>query len=71
MSQKTAKRLRKMFDLSAPTAYQHHHVKTVMVDTGRIDENGKSVLRPEERINTVCIGERASYQRAKKEVRKC
>lgn len=71
MSHKQAKQLRKDIGYNkatSPAEYKHTPVKTVMVDTGRIDAEGKPVYEPQVRIITECKGLRKAYQLLKKEL---
>lgn len=54
MNGKKAKSLRKRagFVPSAPREYNHATVKTVMVDSGKLDEKGNAIMRPEARITS-------------------
>ncbi len=67
-----AKLLRKalQFVPSQPRDYVTKTVKTVAVDTGRIDEKGNAIMRFENRVNVQASGLRKAYQDAKRHIRK-
>lgn len=70
MSHKQAKRLRKTMNISGEEMRIRHYndtvMRTVMVDTGRIDERGNAIMRPEVRSNRINLGSRAAYQMIKR-----
>lgn len=68
MNNKMAKLLRKLsgFVPSAEREYKNTTMRTVMVDTGRLDENGNAIMRPEARVNVAATGARAHYQQIKR-----
>ncbi len=68
MNGKAAKYLRSLvsFVPSSPREYKNTTMKTLMVDTGRIDEKGNTIMRPEARVTTNVVGERVVYNRVKK-----
>lgn len=70
MSHKQAKRLRKTMNISGEEMrirnYNDTAMRTVMVDTGRIDEKGNAIMRPEVRSNRTNTGLRAAYQMIKR-----
>lgn len=45
-------------------------VKTVAVDTGKLDDKGNAIMRFEQRVNVQATGLRKSYQDAKRHIRK-
>ncbi len=67
-----AKLLRKalQFVPSEPRDYVTRTVKTVAVDTGRIDEKGNAIMRFENRVNVQSTGLRKSYREAKRHIAK-
>lgn len=68
MNGKVAKLLRKMsgFVPSASREYKHTTMRTVMVDTGKMDAEGKAIMHPQACVNTAVVGERAHYQQMKR-----
>lgn len=68
MNGKKSKMLRMMtgFIPSASRSYHERPVKTVMVNTGRMDASGKAIIIPEQRVQVVSTGERFQYQQIKK-----
>ena len=68
MSHKQAKMIRKLigFHPADEREYNTSIVKTVAVDTGRIDANGNAIIDFQQRVTTVAKGLRNAYQRAKK-----
>ncbi|AJT60777.1 hypothetical protein [Citrobacter phage CVT22] len=67
MSHKQAKRLRKDLNIvREDTQYTDKVMRTVMVDTGRIDDKGNAIMRPEVRTMRECKGERFLYQLLKR-----
>lgn len=71
MSHKQAKRLRKEIGYNksaSPAAYTNTPVKTLMVDTGKLDAEGKPIYMPQVRVITTCKGLRSVYQQLKKEL---
>ncbi len=67
-----AKLLRKalQFVPSQPRDYVTKTVKTVAVDTGRIDEKGNAIMRFENRVNVQANGLRKAYRQAKRAIKR-
>ncbi len=72
MNAKHLKLLRKalQFHPAQPRDYVTKTVKTVAVDTGRVDEKGNAIMRFESRVNVQAKGLRKSYQDAKRHIGK-
>lgn len=68
MNGKVAKLLRSMsgFVPSAPREYKNTTMKTVMVDTGKLDGEGNAIMSPQACVNTTSTGARAHYQQMKR-----
>lgn len=69
---KQAKALRKAlgFVPSAERSYTTKTVKTVAVDTGKVDANGKAIMTLQARQTTTADGLRKAYQQAKRLIKK-
>lgn len=72
MNSKSLKALRKalQFHPSQPRDYITKTVKTVAVDTGKLDDKGNAIMRFDSRVNVQATGLRKSYQDAKRHIRK-
>lgn len=70
MSHKQAKSLRKAMGISGADMRTRHYndnvMRTVMVDTGRIDGKGNDIMRPEVRTMRENTGLRKAYQLIKR-----
>lgn len=70
MSHKQAKSLRKTMNISGENMrnrqYNDNVMRTVMVNTGRIDEKGNAIMRPEVRTMRETTGLRKAYQLIKR-----
>lgn len=68
MNGKQAKLLRSLvgFVPSSPREYDHKTMRTVMVDTGRLDAEGNAIMVPQARVTTIAKGARKAYQQIKK-----
>ncbi len=72
MNSKHLKLLRKalQFHPAQPRDYVTKTVKTVAVDTGKLDGKGNAIMRFEQRNNVQATGLRKAYQDAKRHIAK-